>query len=111
MKALKLIITKMYRIEGDILLVIDNAEDLIRQDKKNFRKLVSYFLQRLPSMKVLLTSRDLLYFAAEFKEESICLQGLKDEQAVGLFLRMTRVIEQEEKNRLLDTKPDFDRFP
>ena len=44
-------------------------------------------------MKVLLTSRVLLYFAAEFKEESINLQGLKDEQAASLFLRMTRLIE------------------
>ena len=44
MKVLKLIISKLIRIEGDILLVIDNAEDLIHKDKTNFRKLVSYFL-------------------------------------------------------------------
>ena len=79
MKVLKLIITKMIRIEGDILLVIDNAEDLIQKDKTNFRKLVSYFLQRIPKLKVLLTSRVLIHFAAEFKEESISLQGLKEE--------------------------------
>ena len=48
MKVLKLIIAKLVRIEGDILLVVDNAEDLIQKDKTNFRKLISYFLQRVP---------------------------------------------------------------
>lgn len=74
MKALKLIMTKLIRIEGDLLFVIDNAEDMIQKDKTNFRKLVSYFLQLIPSMKVLLTSRVLLYYAnAEFNEENICI--------------------------------------
>ena len=71
MQALKSIISKLSRIEGDILFVIDNSEDLIQKDRSNFRKLVSYFLQRVNSMKVLLTSRTLLYHAAEFKEETI----------------------------------------
>ena len=44
MQALKSIIAKLSRIEGDILLVIDNSEDLIVKDKNNFRKLISYFL-------------------------------------------------------------------
>ena len=44
MKLLKLIISRLIRIEGDILLIIDNCEELIQYDKTNFRKLVSYFL-------------------------------------------------------------------
>ena len=73
---LKLIIAKLNRIDGELLLVIDNCEDLITVDKTNFRKLVSYFLQRVQQMKVLLTTRVLLHNAAEFKEETVCLSGL-----------------------------------
>ena len=111
MKVLKLILTKIVRVEGDILLVIDNAEDLIQNDKSNFRKLVSYFLQRIPQMKILLTTKILLHFAAEFKEDCFNLQGIKDEQATNLFLKMTRVIEQDERNRLLSIIPDYENFP
>ena len=62
-------------------------------------------------MKVLLTSRVLLYHASEFREQTMQLAGLSDKQSAGLFCAMTRLIEQDEKNRLLDIKPDYERFP
>ena len=111
MQMLKSIIAKISLIEDDILLVIDNAEDLIKIDRPNFRKLIAYLLQRVRSMKVLLTSRVLLYSAAEFKEETTKLPGLNERQTMKLFFDSTRKVEQDEKNRLLDIKPDPKDYP
>ena len=35
-KALKLVLTKLAMVEGDLLLVIDNADELINNDNSNF---------------------------------------------------------------------------
>ena len=43
-----LILTKISIIDGNILLVIDNAEDLITKDKNDFKILISLILQRVP---------------------------------------------------------------
>ena len=92
-------------------MIIDNCEDLICKDKINLRKLISYFLQRVPSLKVLLTSRVLLFNAAEFKEQIFNVQGLSNKQAASLFLTLSRVIDQNEQNTLLEMRPNFERYP
>ena len=40
-----------------MLVVFDNAEELIYYDKKDFRDLVTDLLNRCPGLKFLLTSR------------------------------------------------------
>ena len=61
-----------------MLLVIDNAEDLITKDKNDFKILISLILQRVPLLKVLLTSRNRLTSTAEFKEEIVILSNLSN---------------------------------
>ena len=48
MTVFNLILTKLALIEGQILIVIDNAEDLIKNDKNDFKMLISMILQRVP---------------------------------------------------------------
>ena len=48
MTIFNLILAKLNFIEGAILIVIDNAEDLIKNDKNDFKMLISMILQRVP---------------------------------------------------------------
>jgi Cdc6-like AAA superfamily ATPase len=53
-----LILEKFASIQKKILLVIDNAEDLISsQDKHDFKSLVLYFLNQVPTLQILMTTR------------------------------------------------------
>ena len=56
MKTLQAIFSKIAIIDGNIVLVIDNAEDLISNERNDFKTLISMMLTRVPQMKVLLTS-------------------------------------------------------
>ena len=76
----------------DILLVIDNAEDLIYNDKNDFKMLISMILQRVPQLKIFITSRIRLTSTADFKEEIIILNNLNNQQSALLFNAMTRDI-------------------
>jgi hypothetical protein len=57
LQILKLILGKLTQIEGDILFVFDNVEELIENDRNNFRMLLVMMLHRLPQLKIVLTSR------------------------------------------------------
>ena len=48
---------KIAIIEGDIVLVIDNAEELIINEKNDFSMLISMILTRVSQLKILLTSQ------------------------------------------------------
>ena len=78
--------------------MIDNAEDLISKDKNDLKILISLILQRVPQMKVLLTSRIRLTPTAEFKEEIIILNSLTNAQSAVLFRSITREISGKEIN-------------
>lgn len=106
-----LILTKINIIDGNILLVIDNAEDLITKDKNDFKILISLILQRVPQLKVLLTSRNRLTSTSEFKEEIIILNNLSNAQSAVLFRTMTRDIGHKEIKDLISEKPDFVKYP
>ena len=78
--------------------MIDNAEDLISKDKNDLKILISLILQRVPQMKVLLTSRIRLTPTAEFKEEIIIINSLTHAQSALLFRSITREISGKEIN-------------
>ena len=78
--------------------MIDNAEDLISKDKNDLKILISLILQRVPQMKVLLTSRIRLTPMAEFKEEIIIINSLTNAQSALLFRSITREISGKEIN-------------
>ena len=48
MTIFNLILSKLNFIDGAILIVIDNSEDLIKSDKNDFKMLISMILQRVP---------------------------------------------------------------
>ena len=74
-----MILSKIASIDNDILFVIDNAEDLIQNDKSNFKTLISMILQRVPYLKVFITSRIRLTSTEDFKEELIFLNNLNNQ--------------------------------
>ena len=55
-KTLQAILAKIYIIDGDIVLVIDNAEELIVNERSDFSMLISMMLTRVSQLKILLTS-------------------------------------------------------
>ena len=56
-ETLKSILIKLNSIDGEILLVIDNAEDLIQNERGNLQMLVQMMLQRVSQLKIFLTSQ------------------------------------------------------
>ena len=98
-------------IDGDIVLVIDNAEGLIIKEQNDFTMLVSMMLTRISQLKILLTSQRPLH-TLEFKEERIVLNSLSKIQSLNLFKEvMARELDQTEINALLRTQPDFSKYP
>jgi hypothetical protein len=55
-KTLQAILAKISIIDGDIVLVIDNAEELIVNERSDFSMLISMMLTRVSQLKILLTS-------------------------------------------------------
>ena len=96
---MNLILSKL-SILDNILLVIDNAEDLIMGDQHDFRMLISLILSSVPDIKVIITSRKLLKSTEDFREESIIINNLSRINSAVLFRAMTRPISQKEINKL-----------
>ena len=58
-------------------MVIDNCEELIRNDRQNFKVLISTILATISSIKILLTSRNIIGSGIkEANEEIVVLSGL-----------------------------------
>ena len=72
--------------------MIDNAEDLIRSDRNDFKMLLSLILQGVQDIKVIITSRILLRSMEDFREESIIINNLTPQHSAVLFKAMTRLI-------------------
>lgn len=99
-------------IEGNILLVIDNAENLITQQRSELQVILSMMLTQVSTLRILLTSQRALQPATDFKEELILLQGLTNSQSAELFKEVCgREIDESELRELLDTKPNKIRYP
>jgi Cdc6-like AAA superfamily ATPase len=76
-KTFNLIMQKISYIEGSILMVMDNCEELIERDRNNFKILLSTILCLVPKIKILLTSRVRLACSLpESDEEFIVLSSL-----------------------------------
>ena len=56
-KTLESILSKLSIIDGEICIVIDNAEQLIINERNNFAMLISLMLTRVSQLKILLTSQ------------------------------------------------------
>ena len=120
---LESILAEISSIDGEIVLVIDNAESLIIEEQHNFAMLVSMMLTRISQLKILMTSQRPLHtldddlkartlHTREFKEECIVLNSLSKIQSCNLFKDvMARKIDQNEINTLLKTQPDFSKYP
>ena len=76
---------KISIIDGDIVLVIDNAEGLIIKERNEFSMLISMMLTRVSQLKILLTSQRALQKIHDYKEEPIILSHLSPPQSVNLF--------------------------
>lgn len=81
--------------------MIDNAEDLICEDKVNFRNVVRLILLSCPNMRMVLTSRVRMASLPEFTEEIFIVGELSPLASWQLFKQMTRDIVQPEINMLL----------
>jgi len=106
-----IILEKFASIQKKILLVIDNAEDLITNDKHNFKTLVLYFLNQVPTLQILMTTRCRLKMHNDLNEEIILIYGLPVQQSMLLFTHLSRQLTLKEINELLKTKPDFKKYP
>lgn len=110
-----LILEKIASLEQKVLLVIDNAEDLITFDKtthkNSFKQIVKYFLNQVPNLKILLTTRQRLKLQSDFNEEVILLYGLPALQSEILFAKLSRQLLPKEINELLKTTPDYTKYP
>lgn len=105
------ILVRISQFQRDLVIVLDNAEDLISNDKVNFKPLVSNFLTKIPKLKMLLTSSLRLQNVKDFTEETILLFELSALQTMQLFAKLTRPITMREQNELLKIKPDTDKYP
>ena len=84
-----------------ILIVIDNAEDLIEENKFDFKMLIQMILNKIKKLKVLVTSRIRLTSTADLNEEIILLNNLNNQQSALMFKSLTREIPLREEKNLL----------
>lgn len=68
---------KIQAFQKDMIMVLDNAEDLIQFCKDSFKKLISKMLTKVPKLKILLTSICRLQSIREHTEETIPLFELE----------------------------------
>lgn len=92
---------------GDLLLVLDNADQVLHNDKGSFRDLVEVILATCPRIKILVTSRSTVGGALQgFTEKIYNLSHLDKANAKELFfLRAPRTIPEYEIKELLDYEP------
>ena len=73
-----LVLQKISALQRKILMVIDNAEDLITFDKRNFRILVRFLLTQVPQLHILITARCRFKSSNDLTGEIILLYGLNN---------------------------------
>ena len=59
----------LYLKDRKVLLIIDNLEDALRKDRVAVREFLQVILERLPELKILSTSRDLISDIGEITEK------------------------------------------
>jgi hypothetical protein len=90
-----------------LLVVFDNAEELIYYDNKPFRELITLLLEKCPGLKFLLTSRIWLGVLQDIQEKIIELKELTPNDSVDLLMsRVTEPISEEQKWELIRFKSE-----
>ena len=92
LEKLNALLFRIGQLKGRVLFVIDNAEDLILNDKVNFRNAVRLMLLTCSNMKLVLTSRQRLSSLPEVAEEIVLVDELSMLASMQLFKHMTREI-------------------
>jgi len=73
-----------YKIQKSFLLVIDNANDLIKMEDPAFPEFINELLNTVPALKVLISAH---YYQVGFQDiQVVKLENLKKEEAVETFL-------------------------
>lgn len=67
------------------MYVIDNAEDLITNDKSNFRIVIQHILLACSNIKIVITSRFRLSSLQEETEDVIIIEPISMAASVKLF--------------------------
>jgi hypothetical protein len=104
------VLRKIKSIQKEVLVVFDNAEDLISNDKASFRKFLQKFLH-IDKIKVLLTTTVNLKSTKAPHEEIIVCDELTTEKSWKLFETLAKTIPVAEVKELVKMKPDFKKFP
>ncbi|MCX6581687.1 MAG: tetratricopeptide repeat protein [Candidatus Aminicenantes bacterium] len=90
----------------DCLFIIDNAEDVLWKDSKNFRRLVHCILECAANIKILVTSQKEIGGYLYEKEEVYTLPGLDWKSSVELFIKRIKTgkssIDDDDLSRLLN---------
>lgn len=94
-----------------MLIVLDNADDLIAFDKANFKWVLHQIVEIIPTCKVLLTSNIRLQSIKDYSEEVILLYELSTHESLSLFTKLSRPIKIQEQNELLKQSADIQKFP
>ena len=107
-----LLISKISYIKEDILFVIDNCDEVIEKDRQHFKILVSMILAKIPTIKILLTTRVRLGSVVnEADEEVLVLSGLNSLQSEALLRKkLSRPITIAEQNALMKIRPDEEKY-
>ena len=91
----------------DCLFIIDNAEDVLWKDVKNFRRLVHCILECAANIRILTTSQKEIGGNLYEKEEVYSLPGLDWKSSVELFIKRIKTgkssIDGDDLSRLLNT--------
>lgn len=95
-----------FLVDKRLLLVFDNAEDPIQEDKEGIVGFFDELMQRT-HCKVLLTSRVPLVYIGDIKEEPLNLGRLRDFYTMKLLKsKSPRPIETDEERELRAATPD-----
>ena len=87
------------------MLIIDNIEDVLREDEDKFRELVHNLLQKLPGLTVLMTSRDKISNLGDITEKLYEMESLSNQYSIELLEKKAlRRITTEEIKELFDYK-------
>lgn len=101
-----MVVGYLHKAEESLLVVFDNAEELLYHDRKGFREMITELITSCRCLKILLTSRITVGVLQDITEKIVVLQELTPTQSVDLFFSRARHVDEEEKRELLNFKPD-----
>jgi hypothetical protein len=78
---------KIYQVLRDckVLILIDNLESVLRQDREKTRNFLKQLLERCPFVKILTTTRDLINDLDQITEKVYELKTLDREATISLL--------------------------